>query len=329
MTNSKEKFSTTLIYGPTKSGKTTEIGAMAKYIYERYRKTTRLISADGGGWGPIQDYVDAGMIDALNISHSETPLPLLQRLARGDWHYKGDWVKRDDKNSGFDQVGMYAIEGFASIANMILMDPVNKGRKIAEDVVGKYTELDEDTKEEFTFGNASRAHYGFAQQRLLQFIKVFQGLLREGLELVLFTSLESSGEDDLSGRTILGPASIGKAMTGVIPSRVGDLIHLDTATITLQSTIDKSKTIQKDERRAYFRNHVDPEVKRAWPASFRFGPEATELIKQNAEMTKGYIRLDDEAAGVMREGVSKLFRWRDEMASVGVNKLKEFMNGGE
>ena len=56
---------TLVLYGPTGTRKTVSIGDFAKYIYEKTGKKTRLLTADGGGWGPIQDVVKCGDYRAL------------------------------------------------------------------------------------------------------------------------------------------------------------------------------------------------------------------------------------------------------------------------
>src|SRR6266566_2598144 len=58
---------TMVLYGPTGSRKTSQIGEFAKYIYEKTGKITRLVSTDGGGWAPIQDLINAGVIDAWRL----------------------------------------------------------------------------------------------------------------------------------------------------------------------------------------------------------------------------------------------------------------------
>jgi len=315
------KFSTALCYGATKSGKTREIGAMSLYIYQTYGKTTRLISADGGGWESVQDYVDAGIIEPINISDAATPLTLLHRLARGDWEVEGKWLPRDHKDQQFSNVGMYAIEGFYSICQLLMGDQIEKGRKIAEDVVGKFAEKDADTGEQFTFGNASRAHYGFVQQRLLQLIREFQGLCAVGVNQILFTSLESSGEDEFTNAKILGPASAGKALTQILPQRVGDLIHLEI----VAKPAAKEGQPPTQEYRAYFQPHIDSEIRRAWPASLRLTPTLNLELQKDDELRKGYVVLTDER-GATREGVSRLWRWRDRTQSKGVEELRKIMN---
>lgn len=321
----ENKFSTLLVYGATGTGKTREIGALSWDIWKRYGKRTRLISADGGGWGSIQDYVDSGLIEAINISDAETPLTLLRMLARGDWPERRigqgplGWTKRE-KQANWDEIGMYAIEGFSSIAHMILRDQVNKGRKISEEVVGKFVEEDSETGEKFTFGAAGRSHYGFTHGAILELIKGFQGLLNHGVRQIVFTSLESTGEDSITKRKILGPASVGSAITEIIPQRVGDMIHLDIAAVP-------DGKGQREEYRAYYTNHVDPEINRAWPAKLRLGPEASAAAAKSPEFKKGYIVLGGEDdQGIEREGIAKLLKWRDEMAGGGAEKLRQLMN---
>lgn len=318
MSNESNKFSTALLYGATKTGKTREIGALALYIYQKYNKRTRLISADGGGWASLQDCVDAGLVDPINISDAPTPLTLLHRLARGDWQVDGKWLPRREQAS-FSEIGMYAIEGFYSICQLLMGDQIEKGRKIAEDVVGKFQEKDADTGEVLTFGNASRAHYGFVQQQLLQLIREFQGLCALGVNQVLFTSLESSGEDEFTNAKVLGPASAGKALTQVLPQRVGDLIHLE-----IVAKGEKEGLAPAQEYRAYFQSHIDPGVRRAWPASLRLTPAMNLAMKEDKELAKGYLILTDEQ-GAAREGISRLWRWKDAMPSKGVEELQKLI----
>lgn len=322
MSDKNNIFNTLLIYGATGTGKTREIGTVALDTWKRYNKKTRLISADGGGWGAIQDYVDAGLIDAINISGAETPLTLLRRLARGDWPINGSWQPRESQNGAhignpWGEIAMYAIEGLSSIGHMILQDQINKGRKISEEVVGKFTEVDAETNESFTFGAAGRSHYGFTHRVILELIKGFQGLLNHGVRQIVFTSLEATGEDSISKKKILGPASVGTAITEIIPQRVGDMIHLDIVGVT-------EGKVQREEYRAYYTNHVDPDINRAWPAKLRLGPEASAQAQTSEKFKKGYLVLNDQ--GVERQGIAQLLRWRDEMVSTGVEKLKTLMS---
>ncbi len=62
------KANTHLIYGESGTFKTTAIGFFAEYIWRKYGKRTRLVSADGGGWFPVQKYVDAGIIEPYSVS---------------------------------------------------------------------------------------------------------------------------------------------------------------------------------------------------------------------------------------------------------------------
>src|SRR5712664_596051 len=57
-----------LLYGESGVGKTENLGLAALYVWEKYGKISRLVSADGGGWKPLQPYIDLGIIVPLSIN---------------------------------------------------------------------------------------------------------------------------------------------------------------------------------------------------------------------------------------------------------------------
>src|SRR5690242_2101013 len=79
---------TLVLYGPTGSRKTSQIGEFAKYIYEKTGKPTRLFSADGGGWAPIQDLINAGVIDAWRATDEPRLLTAIVAASKGAWPVK-------------------------------------------------------------------------------------------------------------------------------------------------------------------------------------------------------------------------------------------------
>src|SRR5690349_9943497 len=80
---------THLLYGRSGTYKTTQIGYLAWWVWQKFRKRTRLVSADGGGWAPIQKFIDAGIIDACSIAKLDvlkaSPLSLIRKLAKGEF----------------------------------------------------------------------------------------------------------------------------------------------------------------------------------------------------------------------------------------------------
>jgi hypothetical protein len=317
--NTSQQFNTLLLYGETKSGKTREVGACAVHIYKRSGRKTRLYCTDGGGWGAIQDLVDAGIVEAVNVSSAEQTQIRMVQCSRGYWpNSEGIWLP-PEKQPDWKDVGCVAVEGLTSMAEAIMAECIREGRKIAEDVVGKFQLTDADSGERFNFGNPAQAHYGWAQSQMRERLRDFQSLVAKGLERIVYTALESLAEDKKTKQVVLGPQIIGGAMTASIGQRVGDLIHMEI--------VEDPKT-KKATYRAYFTPHMDPEFRRAWPASLRLSPEANAALKNHAEFKEGWVEMTDED-GILRRGVTRLFDWREELGKSAAAKLKALKDAVE
>ena len=102
------------VYGRSGSTKTTQVGHMAEYVWEKYGKRTRLVSADPGGWQSIDHLIEAGIIEppfTLNLGTSY-PLETLMRLAQGWWPDANGKLAP----SNLDKVGAYAFEGMSTFS---------------------------------------------------------------------------------------------------------------------------------------------------------------------------------------------------------------------
>src|SRR6266403_2598318 len=102
-----------LCYGRTGSTKTTQVGHLAEYIYEKFGKRTRLVSASPGGWKSIEHLVKSvdnpeGFIDAQHLSlMTPFPLEVVTRYCQGWWPDAAGKMIRSD----LSEVGAYAFEG--------------------------------------------------------------------------------------------------------------------------------------------------------------------------------------------------------------------------
>lgn len=228
-----------LFYGSTGSFKTAQVVFLAKHVYERTGKTTRLISCDGGGWKPVEDegLITAGIVEAWNVSAIESPRSVLRKLSQGFWPKVVETgsdrrlVLQAPSADTWKKVGCIAVEGLTSIANVIMRDALNKQLKVAGDdpqaqfsekvttvgIDGK--ELTQDEKYSF----ASRGNYNDAQRAVYDIVTNFRSL---PVKYVYITALEAKGEEEDTRKTIVGPAVIGKAVTSQIGSWVGDMVHL-------------------------------------------------------------------------------------------------------
>lgn len=294
----ERRAATTLTYGSTGTYKTHNIGLFARYQYEKTGKPIRLISADAGGWEPIQDYIEAGIIQPLHVAEHKDLLGILVQLCRGYWPSS----KGTDKlvKDGIEEISGYAVEGITSIAQLLMTHFAQKGQKINEDVVGMFSEAG------VQFGANPRSHYGFIPQQIYGMLTDLGTL---PVERVLITAHEGKGQDEFSKQLVYGPAAIGQAATNRIPPYVGDLIHYDQA----ETTVGGAKTV---EVRAYFRPHPDPFTKVFWPAKVRLSPSIVPALNENWK--EGYITLE------LERGIDQYFRFQDQAKAAVQEKLAAF-----
>lgn len=291
---------TMVIYGPTGSRKTSQIGEFAKYVYEKTGKITRLVSTDGGGWAPIQDLINAGIIDAWRLVDEPQLLGALTAASRGAWPkglkngirpvgpvYVPSPEKRVEALAG---VGAYAVEGWFSIASAVMRFLVSRGQKINEDVVSKFTETTEFG--EFSYGAPSRGHFGFVQSYILDLIRNFSSL---PVDRVLYTSLEGKGEDKLTKGLQYGPAVAGQAITAAIPQYVGDCLHFEDYEADLGlDPLNAKQKLTEVKVRAWFQSHPDSQTGVMWPAKSRLVPSKVVEFKKIMG-TNGYFNLGDKS----------------------------------
>ncbi len=301
-----------LIYGDTNRYKTTNVGRFARYIYETTGKRTRLISADGGGWEPIQAYVDSGIIEPLRVVEVLNPLSLIRVLQEGLWpEMEGNQIAVNDKGlvkvtkKGLEDVGAYAIEGLTSLGSLILRWQATSGVKIGEDVVGKFQEsvVVDGRVEQEIFSSPARAHYGFAQNTVMDLLIHFSAL---PVSRVLFTAHEGKGQDDVSNQPVYGPQAVGKALTSRIPMNVGDMLHFDAV----------PNKEGKLEARAYYETHPDHYTRIPWPAKVRL--EAQEIPQLQARFPGGFIPL------TMDQGIEVYLAFQDGVRSRGAEELRKW-----
>jgi len=308
-------------FGYSGTGKTREMGALADYIYERTGgKRIRYITCDTGGWQPIQPYIDAGMIDAINIAGHEDFLLILRGLAEGYWITPAG--KLIPEKGRFQDTGLIIVESITSICNEIMGYYRNNRVKFAQELVAVQQIQTKDQELNKLMGNqtisaVAQAHYSGLRDELFDTIRDFQRLLAQGVDLFAMTSHESSGAEKIAGlsRTQLGIGALGQAISPALPQRFGDLIHLDTFT-----------TAKGLEYRGYFQPHQDTELKREWPARLRMDASLNKAILEHPEFKAGYLVLTDEADPTARQGMTKLFRYRDTLQSEAAAKIRERMN---
>jgi hypothetical protein len=299
-----------LAYGKTGTTKTSQIRYLAEYVFEKFGKRTRMITSDTGSlWSPIEDLVEEGIVIPLLFPTDPryNPLSTMRKLRRGEWPEQTTLQPSVQALNGWKNpnkwkpwgpeetktIGAYAVESLTSYGSGILRDLAEKNISVGTGSVPGFRE-----EEGEKFGQNTMQHYGMGQSEILEMLNSFIAL---PIEIFYVTALEGAGEDDdgPTKRTVLGPKSLGKAITEVIPQRVGDCLHL------VDSTDEKTGA---REIRAYLRNHPDSQVaKMNWPAKVRLLNTPRVLAEFTKRYPQGFMRLTVE------NGLRELLDFKDEM----------------
>jgi hypothetical protein len=278
-----------IIFGDSGTLKSTAAKHFSHYIYEKTGKCSLLLSMDGGGWGPMQPEIDAGVILAYRCN-IQVPLPTLRKISQG--YFPEDPTQTEAAQTNLRAVdwgkfGGVIVEGVTSISQALMRHLADRGIKTGEEATSAFLQqvMVEGKATPEQFAGSSRGHYGFVQNQLYSMITNFNSL---PCEYVLFTGLESRAEED--DRTpVYGPQIAGKKATALIPSWVGDCIHAQGTpvrkTVEVPDPADPKKVVQSEVVetvvRMYFMKHPDPVTNILYPAKPRVTPEAIpQLMKE-------------------------------------------------
>lgn len=313
---------TYLLYGSTDSGKTVELGDIAKWEHARTGMISRLVSADSG-WDPIEELIVSpsnpqGIIEAWNIQSLQDPWVILIELSEGAWpkvvqdprtgEFRVKMVRPTWKDGRIltgdgKRVGQYLIEGISTLASTGLQDHQRAARKLSQDVVGSFTSAvpeitgTTETMRSVTLSAAAPSHYGQVQRFLLEDLVPRFGRL--AVDRVVWTGHEAKGRDEITGleNSVLGPATVGRAAVDRTTLKFGHTFHF---TVETRMTKDP-KGLEHVERdfRAWFVSHPDPTLKTMqWPAKVSLSKEQSKAllakypggwISRNAEGMSGFL----------------------------------------
>src|SRR6266853_165042 len=211
---------TILLYGRTRSGKSTQIGQLAEYVYKTEGKNTRLYTADRGGVDPVRPYVDLGIIEVVAMEKTD-PWIFLNKAVNGYVRdAAGKWVP--GKN---DNIGMFAFESMTSFADELMASMARKagegvniggGSNVAFQVGGD--------GESLKISGSNMAHYGVCQTRITDEVWASQKL---NAPYILWTASVSKDDDQASSNKVLGPQVAGKALTSEVPRWFNLTFRLD------------------------------------------------------------------------------------------------------
>lgn len=294
-----------LLYGPSDTGKTAQIGRMALYVWKKYHKRTRLISADGGGWETLRPLISIGLIEPFSLLGLTAPGEWIKFLFEGHWPHAdatGKLVigtKQSEPNKEtFEKYGGLGIEGIYSISTL-LMQHYSSNTSLSDMAGGAMTKDNQVSKIQDgkdIWVQPGIGFYNFILQKMGKYAFQSSSL---PFEKILWTSLidkfvEKDKQQNIIESGPYGPAMVGKQGIKVIPQWFGDLIHLDIihSAIEQDSRPDRDKTIAAakvgtvtKQVRAYIKSHTHPKDGLLCPAKPRVDPSQYSQVPAYKDFT--------------------------------------------
>ncbi len=251
-----------LIYGRSGLLKTSNIGYLAKWIWKKYRKVTRLITCDLGGYDPVIQLVEDGIIQPWVPIRSKTLLSTLEKAMEGWWPENvadPDSPLAPPEGTDWNRIGAYGIEGLTSFGDQALLFLQDKKAVLSQDPSYQWSDGDQ------TFSGANMAYFGLVQTRLYKMVMSSHVL---PVEKVLWTALEGTGEEDRI--PVYGPAIVGRKSTGKAPQWFGNTLHIEGKSEVLKEK-DPATGEQLVQVTPYMftRTHADPVYKMNYPCKHR------------------------------------------------------------
>jgi hypothetical protein len=326
------------IYGETGTYKTTNIGFFAEWIYARTGRPLRLVSGDLGGYRPIQDYIDAGIIQAVSLLGFDHPSAVMECVVKGWW-----WT--DPKNPNRlvapkpgeveASCGGYAFEGMTSWCDLMMDSLKETGPKLGQDPAYRHSEVDAVSGAQLNTHGGNQTYYGYVQGRIYTLLRQSNGLpvLR-----VLWTAHEAEFSE--AGVKKCGPGVAGRAASPKIPTWVGACIHFSPLVRDTEKQVEGARlaTIKQQtvEVRAYFESHRDPLNGMVYSAKPRV--PAQQLAEIRAKYPDGWFPLKPEEGlnrfleleeTLLAQGTSKRTDWRKQVDAERAKSLAQRSQEGE
>lgn len=188
------------LYGDTGSGKTTQAGEYAKFVYKERKQKTVLNTADMGGYRTLLPHTKLGIV-APNQFQPEKDDPWI-------------WLDEAVSGSNFDSsIGCAVFDSGTSISEALLTACSHANFQIGQQKTQKFVVTREEKSLSVAINN--EAHYGVVQSFMLDAIWKSTWLSRKGIDVLWTFSVHRGEEQDRT--PILGPKLAGKALTAAIP----------------------------------------------------------------------------------------------------------------
>lgn len=163
----KAAHTTIALYGPSQSGKTTQIGVLAEHEKITTGRTTRLYTVDPGGIDPLRPYINLGIVEAVELRGLSQPWEYIDKIVQGMLpDGKGEWVLDKERNAN---IGLWAFDSGFGLANTLMLDAANRSTR-GQHIGGRPPAFRLSEGSVNLAGN-SESHYGAVQTVMSQKIK--------------------------------------------------------------------------------------------------------------------------------------------------------------
>jgi hypothetical protein len=202
---------TIALYSLTGGGKTTQVGEYAKYVKRTRGLGTVLNSCDRGGYLSIAPLVRAGIITPNELGPDDDPFIWLDEGVRG--------VRVDP-----EKTGCVVFDSGSSASEALLSRIAKADFQVGQQKTQKFVVAKGEKNLSVAINN--QAHYGIAQQYMLDAIWTSTWLTRKGIDVIWTFTVYRGEEQDST--PILGPKLAGKALTAEIPKWFEYTFRLDS-----------------------------------------------------------------------------------------------------
>ena len=186
------------VYGDTGSGKTTQIGDIAKEKRKTEGKKTLYVAGDLGGYRSIAPMERAGFLDVVGFD---------QAAAADPW----SWVNRATSGELItDEIGLVAFDSATSISEAILNVITKTPGQVGQQKTQRFS-----VASGLVVGANNESHYGLVQSFMLDQIWRSTWLAAKGIDVLWTFGLDRSEKVDAS--LVIGPKLAGHALTSQIP----------------------------------------------------------------------------------------------------------------
>jgi hypothetical protein len=196
------------LIGDSGSGKTTQFGELAKWVYKNRQQKSRLSTCDRGGYDSIAPLVRLGIVEINELGQNDDP-----------WL----WISSAVNGAKDDAIGLEGFDSGTSMGDILLTACSHADFQIGQQRTQKFTVSKGSNN--LTVAINNEAHYGVVQGFMLDAIRKSTWLINRGRDVLwTFALLRGESQD----RTpILGPKLCGKALTPFLPKEFRYTFRLD------------------------------------------------------------------------------------------------------